>query len=279
MQDEKNIAPETETAVEEQENRYSVFVSTHPGKVRSENQDNFIVNVQCRSLSKQETNLRGDDVAEPLVLGVFDGMGGEACGELASMICADTAAAVLRSMKHEGMEPDDAVCAYVTKSNHKIVEMLASRRARRGGSTFVMVILTQGVARIYSLGDSRVYLCRDGVLRQITNDHTLAMKKYLANIYTLEEAQASADSHKLTMFLGVDTEETGLKPEIYPPISLYRGDQILLCSDGLYDMCSDEEILSTLQKHADNPTVELGRRAMRGGGVDNVTCVVVEKTR
>ena len=67
----------------------------------------------------------------------------------------------------------------------------------------------------FSLGDSRIYLYRDGELNQISQDHTLAMRKYLANIYTKEEAEQSSDSHKLTLFLGVDINNNGLVAEKY----------------------------------------------------------------
>lgn len=258
---------------------YTVYVSSHPGKVRSENEDNFIVNTVTRPVSKQETSMRGFDISEPLVCGVFDGMGGEAHGELASKISADSAASAYRAIAKKESNAAESVCAFVKESNDKIVNMLCNSKARRGGSTFVMSVFLEGRAQVFSLGDSRAYLFQNGTLQQITNDHTLAMKKYRANIYTWEEAISGPDSHKLTSFLGMDTDGMGLTPEAYPPIFMNKGDSLLLCSDGLYDMCSEQEIISLLGKSAEVVTLNLVKRALENGGVDNVTCIVIERTR
>ena len=258
--------------------RYTVVVSTHQGKVRSENEDNFVINKIVRPASRQEMNMRGFDIVEPLVCGVFDGMGGEANGELASQLSADASIAVYKAVSKHTAPADEAVQAFVKESNDKIVSMLCNSKARRGGSTFVMAILSDEQVQVFSLGDSRLYLLHDGTFRQITNDHTLAMKKYRANIYTWEEAVSSPDSHKLTSFLGMDTEDQGLSPEAYPPFALCKGDKLLLCSDGLYDMCSDQEIQSVLSGASNTVSLVLVKKALENGGADNVTCIVIERT-
>lgn len=258
--------------------KYSVYLSTHQGNVRKNNEDNYCINNVIRSLSDSTKNLKGNGISQPLVCSVFDGMGGEANGEVASKISAENAIEIYKNLKDDTyISIDDEVKQFVTKSNQDVVTSLHSSGAHRGGSTFVTVVIKDGIVYAYSLGDSRLYLYRNGQLKLITNDHTLAMKKYRANIYTLEEAQNSPDSHKLTSFLGVDLGDTDLQPEIYPTFSLEKGDKLLLCSDGLYDMCSDREILEIIAKKSKGTSLTLLEKALENGGEDNVTCMVIER--
>lgn len=264
------------TTNDTEEYRYFVGVSTHPGSLRDENQDNFVINDVVKRDDDSEVNLRGGDISQPLVCGVFDGMGGEKNGGLASKICAEQSIAVYRALRG-GAPIEDTVCSFVQKSNDAVVEMLENSKMKRGGSTFVMAIMSDDKVYPYSLGDSRLYLYDGATLRQITNDHTLAMKKYYANIYTLEEAMESNDSHKLTSFLGVDFDNEGLRPAAYEPLTLHAGEKLLLCSDGLYDMCSDDEIFAVLKEGSDAVSLDLVEKAINNGGKDNVTCLVIER--
>ena len=203
-------------------------------------------------------------------------MGGEVCGDIASQICAEEAVSLQKQTLEEGNLTDDMVNEFVQRANDRIVEMVKSRGARRGGSTFAMLYLNDDKITPYSLGDSRIYLYRNEKLNQISADHTLAMKKYRANIYTLEEALASADSHKLTSFIGVDSEGQGLQAQKYDAITLEKGDKLLLCSDGLYDMCSDDIIAKLLSRDSNSISRDLVKAALHYGGIDNVTCIVIE---
>lgn len=277
---EKTVAPVDNSARTEEYlsiPRYSVAVSSHLGAVRSENEDNFVVNNIIRLFTKKESNMKGSGIKEPLVCGVFDGMGGEANGEQASRIAAESSAAIYKTLKKEPQHPDFPIERFVRESDAGILRMLSDAKAKRGGSTFVIAVFVNDCVYAYSLGDSRMYLLSGGVLKRVTNDHTLAMKKYRANIYTLEEALSGPDSHKLTAFLGMDMDNGGMTVEKYPPFRLRRGDKLLLCSDGLYDMCGEDEIISTL--NADSPTVSLDlvEKALEHGGVDNITAIVVQK--
>ena len=256
--------------------RYDVHLSTHPGKVRSGNEDNFAINTVYRRLEDPEKKLQGKRLREPLFCAVFDGMGGEANGELASKLCAEVAALVYYELvKNREVNIDELVSRFVEKSNHAIVDMLESTHSKRGGSTFVMTVFYNGVVYPYSLGDSRIYLYRDKHLRQLSNDQTLAMKKLRANIITEEEALTSPDRHKLTSFLGVDVDAEGLAPQIYQPFVLQSGDKLLLCSDGLYDMCSDRRMSKLMAKEPNEACLALVDAALQNGGEDNITCLLV----
>ena len=137
-----------------------------------------------------------------------------------------------------------------------------------------LAYIRDGFVYGYSIGDSRIYWLHEGKLFRISKDHTLAMRKYEANIYTKEEAENSPDQHTLTLYLGIgDAEE--LTPEIYFPFRLFTGDKLLICSDGLYDMASAEEITQTLVSST-NPANDLVALALKNGGGDNVTCIVLQ---
>lgn len=258
--------------------KYNIYVSTDVGKVRKKNEDNFLINTVMRPLEKEELNLRGEDIDEPILCSVFDGMGGEASGDVASKICAEEGKNLFKLVSKSGLLLDESVDMFASNANNKVTKEIENTLRRRGGSTFVMLYIKDLVASVYSLGDSRAYLYRDGKLLQITKDHTLAMKKYEANIYTLEEALSSADSHKLTSFIGVDVENQGLVSAKYDKIKLQKNDKFLLCSDGLYDMCSDSEILRMMSRNSKTISYDLVETALNNGGVDNVTCIVVEVT-
>ncbi len=261
------------------DNKYNVYLSTHQGNVRKNNEDNYCINNVIRSLSESTRNLRATNVPQPLVCSIFDGMGGEANGELASKISAENAIKVYDNLKNNvNKSIDDEIMQFVTTSNQDVVTTLHNTGSSRGGSTFVTAVICDGLVHSYSLGDSRMYLYRGGKLELITSDHTLAMKKYRANIYTLEEAQKSLDSHKLTSFLGVDLGDQDLAPEIYPVFNLEKDDKLLLCSDGLYDMCSEKEILDIISKKSKVISLTLLEKALENGGEDNITCMVIERS-
>lgn len=256
--------------------KYNLYISSDLGKVRENNEDNFSVGTVMRNLVQNKINLKGLEDDSHLLCAVFDGMGGEACGDIASHICAEEATLLQKQIKKTGHLDNDMVNAYVQKANDRIVEIVRENGAHRGGSTFAMVYLNDGKIYPYSLGDSRIYLYRNSEVKQISIDHTLAMKKYRANIYSLEEALASADSHKLTSFIGVDSENQGLQAEAYDALTLEKGDKLLLCSDGLYDMCSDTVIAKLLARDSQTFSRDLVKAALHYGGIDNITCIVIE---
>ena len=258
--------------------KYNVYLSTHQGLVRTGNEDNYAINNIVRDIRDNEKNLRGTQATQPLLCSVFDGMGGEAHGEIASKIAADHAAHLYNQIKAGTDNITRDVYNFVTQSNAAIVATIGNDETSRGGSTFVTVVINNDIVYPFSLGDSRLYLYRNGMLTQITNDHTLAMKKYRANIYSLEEARKSNDSHKLTAFLGIDVGDEMIEPEVYSPFVLEQNEKLLLCSDGLYDMCSDEEILSILSRNSKTLSLKLVEKAIENGGVDNITCLVVERS-
>lgn len=257
--------------------QYRVYLTTHKGLLRDSNEDNFTVNCTCKRVEYNNVNFSAKYDA-PLLAAVFDGLGGEAMGEHAAFISARAAKALYEGIKRfPEKSVDKLITAFTANANDEIRGFMDQNRCESGGSTVAGVVIKNEIVYPFSLGDSRIYLLRDAKLSQISNDHTLAVKKFEAGIYTFEEAEKSPDSHKLTLFLGVDHYRQGIDPQIYEPIILHKSDKLLLCSDGLYDECSLKQIEKTLKNNPDTPTLSLVKAAVKNGGRDNVTCLLVER--
>ena len=256
--------------------RFRILAATDPGRVRQRNEDSFYADGIGNT--EEESGFWQTELKQTQCLcAVCDGMGGESLGREASRL----AVSVMKTCRQELTEKTDVTAwteRYVTEANHQICEMAFREHCRISGSTLAMVSVAQGMVSVFHIGDSRVYYYHAGELRQITEDQTLAMKKLKANIYTEEEAKHSPDAHKITSFLGVDTRGTGLKAAAAVPFPLKDG-MLLLCSDGLTDMCTDEEIAGILQTEQESPAKALVGRALENGGEDNVTCIVLHSVQ
>ena len=256
-----------------------ICVASNAGKIYSDNEDNFYVDeIGCRT-EKNCSATTVLDSSKRHVFAVCDGMGGEAFGEEASHI-AVTVLSDFKEQLHSSKisQLSGEVNRYSNEANRRICQMVKEKRCKRSGSTLAMVCIDHDRAYTYNIGDSRVYYWQNGTLKQITEDQTLAVKKLKANIYTEEEAKNSPDSHKITSFLGVDDRGIGLTALSYPPFKMGDG-KILICSDGLTDMCSDKEIANILSMESPNIANLLVERAIMNGGIDNITCIVMQSLK
>ncbi len=260
--------------------RLRVSVSTHIGKVRGNHEDNFYM----KGIYLHE-HFRNDfsatytiDDPDGMFFAVFDGMGGAAYGEIASEIAMQ----ILRKYEVELEEAentrtvDQIISAYTREANNAVCEMLREKQSISGGTTFALLYFIGGQARIYYLGDSRIYHAHEAGITCLTRDHTLANQKLDAGIYTEEEALNSPDQHRLTLFIGSDKSEIGLNADIRRPVTLRVGDKFMLCTDGLSNMCSDEEMHGLLSQNYFNEAAILVQEALNHGGADNATCIVLE---
>jgi protein phosphatase len=195
---------------------------------------------------------------------VADGMGGHVAGEVASRLAVNAASS-------NDLGPVDRVAA----GNRAIREEVAREPDLEGmGTTLTLVTLDpDGKAVFAHVGDSRAYLLRDGNLEQVTNDHTVAAEYVLLGKITSEEAVGHPQRHMLTRTLGltrfvsVDQEELALVP----------GDRVLLCSDGLTEMVSDQVIAGALAGPSPDEAVwSLIELANSAGGVDNISVIVID---
>lgn len=163
-------------------------------------------------------------------------------------------------------------------ANKKICSLISENNGTRSGSTFVLVYIKDGYANCYNIGDSRIYLIRNKNIQQISEDHTRCMQMIKMGVLTKEEAIKHRDRHVLTQHLGIFPEELIIQAYKSETIKIQNNDIFLLCSDGLTDMLSDDEIVRVF--NADMPaktyTDLLISAAIEKGGRDNVTVGIIK---
>ncbi len=209
---------------------------------------------------------------------VADGMGGAEAGEVASAI----AVAAIRNYVENGLKAaavndgrmmlQDAL----EEANRKILEYVADHPEARGmGSTAVSAFIQPPEAAVAWVGDSRVYLCNGGGLRQLTKDHSLVQRLVEIGQITPEEARHHEHKNVITRSLGA--RQSGAAGAESIAIRLKRGDRMMLCSDGLTAHVEDARIGEILRKYSDpnDAARELVVAANAGGGTDNVSVVVI----
>ena len=198
---------------------------------------------------------------------VCDGMGGGAAGEVASAIVVERIAQTLAGSGslHE------RVSSGVTAANTAIREHSRTKLdGAESGSTMVLALVSEGRATIAHLGDSRAYVLRAGRLEQLTQDHTFVAEQVRAGLIPPERAASHPLRSRLTKAVGTAESAT---PSIAEH-ELHAGDLLLLCSDGLHGMASDEEIAAALGPDLDESARALVTLANGNGGKDNVTVAV-----
>ena len=199
------------------------------------------------------------------LLVVCDGMGGHAAGEIASRVAVDTILSGYYAADDE--ERNDVLEQAFSNANEQIY---ASGHGSMG-TTGVAALLHHDALHIANVGDSRAYLIRDGEIRQLSRDHSFVSDQVAAGLITAEQARSSPHRNVITRALGYQSEVS---------VDLFRwplqvGDIILLCSDGLHGLVTDDEIAEIVMA---NPAEEAIDRlidlANERGGSDNITVAI-----
>lgn len=260
--------------------RLNISVSTNIGKRRTNNEDNFYADGRklTEGISDDFSASFEEDLSERRIYAVCDGMGGESFGELASAMAVRVLGEYRDSINSAAdiKDLEKTVDSYANEANARVLDEVISAGGDRGGTTLTLACVRDGRVFMYYLGDSRIYMFRNGVLTRLSRDHTVAYDMVDSNIYTEEEAEKSPDRHMLTMYLGSDEENEGLRAGFAGSYTLTPGDRYLLCSDGLNEMCSTDEIKKILSSGKSDIARKLVARALENGGKDNVTCLVIE---
>ncbi|HYU56422.1 MAG TPA: Stp1/IreP family PP2C-type Ser/Thr phosphatase, partial [Actinomycetota bacterium] len=229
--------------------KLSVGAQSDVGRVRERNEDALLLH-------------------DPLYA-VADGMGGHRAGEIAARTAVDT-------LRGEPLgDGAHALAERVRQANRAVLDTAAGDRALEGmGTTLTAVLLAGDELRIAHVGDSRAYLLRGDAFTQITEDHTLVQRMVRQGRLTPAEAEVHPQRSILTQALGVDPaiEVDELSVPVLP------GDRVLLCTDGLTGMLSQEEIEGTLRETPDPQAAAdaLVAAAVDAGGIDNVTVLVID---
>ena len=229
--------------------RYAFGDRTDVGRGRPENEDSHLVD------------------PEDGLYAVADGMGGHRAGEVASATAIDA----LKTAFIGGQRLDEAVGA----ANAAVFAKAAEDAGLRGmGTTLTAIALEDSTALLGHVGDSRAYLIRDGAVTQVTEDHSLVEQLVREGRLSPEEAQRHPQRAIITRALGIDRNVT---VDTYR-VDLKPGDRLMICSDGLTNMLSDDTIAQTLRRHADPQQAAdtLVDMANQAGGDDNITVILLD---
>jgi protein phosphatase len=213
---------------------------------------------------------------------VADGMGGQAAGEIASKRAVEIIPRELRKnlaahLTGEGVK--SVIKRSIVTANEEIMAMGAlDKDMKNMGTTVVMAVWKKGSEMyIAGVGDSRAYLIRSKKISQLTVDHSLA--RALVEAKTISEAEAREHRFKNVLWKYLGSKEVGDGPDV-PVITLAHGDRILLCTDGLSGVVTDEQLLSFISQQSDMQACAegLGQLALDSGSRDNVSAVMIEVT-
>lgn len=246
------------------------YAVTGAGKTRLCNQDSYCVNGTIRKGLGPETEVYSEELfAEEYICAVFDGMGGEKSGDVASYLCSR---ALQEYIKSKNCDID----AFINHAN-SLVCNLSKEICARCGTTMALVRINGGFADIYNIGDSRIYHFSDGRLNMLSVDHTAAQSLINIGVLTKEEARNDSRRHTLTRTLGVPEEE--MLPEAHiSRVAVKQGDKFILCTDGITEGLDDLEIWEILTSgKIDTPIAQqFYDSALSKSGKDNLTVTVAE---
>jgi serine/threonine protein phosphatase PrpC len=233
---------------------------TDVGMIRSGNEDNFAVNANGD---------RGLFV-------VADGMGGHAAGEVASEMAVQIIELELATIKDlEKTESSERVMEALRKANRNIHDRTITEVDKQGmGTTASVLIVANNRYLIGQVGDSRVYLLRDGSLKQLTKDHSYVQEQVDAGFLTPEQARYHPYSNVITRCVGASPD---VQPDVYQG-DVKVGDVFLVASDGLTGMVDDRRLQMLLMSRAEpeRKVHALISEANGRGGLDNITAIVIQ---
>ncbi|KPA16714.1 serine/threonine protein phosphatase [Candidatus Magnetomorum sp. HK-1] len=242
---------------------------TDKGAVRPNNEDALIYRTNNNNPDSFDIKTYGS------LFTVADGMGGHFAGEVASNIACKS---ILNYYKLKSITDDniwDQLKRLYYRINETVLQNALNNPDFNGmGTTLSTLIIREEKAWIAHVGDSRIYRIRDGIMDQITYDHTEVQRLIDQGFYTKQQAATCSIRNILTQAIGVDN-----RLDVFTWAGkAMPGDRYLLCSDGLHDMVSDEEILSIILYNSGslkNTCLQLLDKALRSGGKDNITLMVV----
>lgn len=252
--------------------KITAAAQTHVGNVRANNEDNFYLCGHVRAdVLQNEAEYRCLVRDRRFLAAVADGMGGEEFGELASLLAVQS----LRPCIFDQIQ--DTALACIQQANSQICAEIEITGGRRVGSTLAALYIDNGKAQCCNIGDSRCYLLRNGVLRQLSTDHNKARRMVELGVLTPEQAAQHPSRHELTQHLGIFESEMVIEPAFSEMVEIQTGDVFLLCSDGLTDMVKETDLAARLAAGGtpEEQAEDLIRMALEQGGRDNVTALVI----
>ncbi len=234
---------------------------TDVGAIRESNQDAFFY----------------DTLSENAFFAIVcDGMGGANAGNVASDSAVRTISEYLKRAFREGMNStqiENIIRSAIITANSKVFQMSQKDESLLGmGTTVVLLFVVGNTGYVIHIGDSRLYIYTSKTLKQITVDHSIVQNMIDSGKITPDEAKNHPSKNIITKALGVN-EEVNADMDF---ITLGDSDIILLCSDGLTNYVTDEEITEILDNFDETTALRLIDKANLGGGGDNITAVAVK---
>jgi protein phosphatase len=265
---------------------------THVGNVRSNNEDSYIIYRSGRYWEKVKTSLEAGDLPDRsdemgYGMAVADGVGGSAAGEVASSMAIRVLVNLILNaakwaLKLDNPETREAEVqdvkeraeAYFQKVDTALLEHAEAYPRLKGmGTTLTGAYSFGDDVFILHIGDTRAYLFRQGNLKRLTHDQTMAQALADAGAISPEEVSAHRLRHTLTSCLGGESAKIQM---VVRHLRLKDGDRLLLCSDGLTDMISESEVAEVMRatEASDEACQTLVNLALQKGGADNITVVL-----
>lgn len=261
--------------------KVEIFGMTDVGQVRDHNEDNFLIS---RNLKEKDWSYNRNEAVDlgpwGALLLVADGMGGTNAGEVASHIAQESVKEDFEKLKEipEGDKKREQLLVRMIKSAHeRIVKHQRENLETAGmGTTLIIAWLIGNKLHVAWSGDSRCYVYRgEALLQPFSDDHSLVWSLVKAGEISPEEARTHPESNIITQSLGEPSRPP--KPSAKSTV-LHPGDKVMVCSDGLNGMLSDEQIRHYLAQ--DIPVAEICRQltdaANQAGGTDNITVLMAQ---
>ena len=248
--------------------RISAACGSHKGNVRENNEDAVYFHGKTLSGVEDDIQCLSKEFWFPglLCFGVFDGMGGEDCGEIAAESAVRDLGRCQKHLREYAGKPEQFLLDACEDMNAAVCRQMQKLGVGRMGTTAALLLLTSSEAHCCNIGDSRIYRLREDDLTQCSKDHVMP-----------QMGGGKPRKMPLTQHLGIFPQELKLEPYLRKE-RLHKGDVFLLCSDGLTDMVRDKEIKMWMQmKRPPRERVEgLIRTALSNGGKDNVTVLLID---
>ena len=276
--------------------RTEVFALSHQGHVRDANEDSFAVFRMGRFLERVSSSVPEAELPSRFeesghLMIVADGLGGHEAGDVASRTALITAFQLIYRSPRWALKLDDPRSRdseirdmqmrardYLRQVHAELRQQAAGDARLTGmGTTFTGVYVVGTDLFVTHVGDSKAYLFRAGALHKITRDHTVAQEYADQGMIAQEDVEKHRMHHVLTRAVGGPDEE--LEGDMHH-VTIHQGDRLLLCTDGLTDMASEQDIAAVLARgqRCEEACRALIAMALERGGRDNVTAIVARFT-
>lgn len=256
-----------------------VAAGTHPGLRGKQNEDRYGVSAY----------ILNEHQPVPSVLAIVtDGIGGHRAGEIAAEMAVENISRIVA--ESDASQPVEILRQAFSAASQAIYQKAASDPSLQGmGTTCVCCWIISNRLYIASVGDSRIYLARDGTIHQLSIDHTWVQEAIELGTITPDQAKNHPNTHVIRRFLGardqhspdlrlrMNPAENNARAEANQGLLLHPGNQVMLCSDGLTDLVNADEIHAILQQHPGQAAIDrLIELSNSRGGHDNITIVLLQ---